>query len=416
MKGEGAAMARKIGKSLSVLTFMILAGAWMMDVCLAAAQEPKKVEKRPIVYNVAPVRIIQDPYATFNGIAVDSVHDEVVMSDSNRKALLTYDRLTKVEGIAEPLRTVIGPKTHLGHPCGVAIDPESEELFVVDSDWKHNLCVFPRQAKGNEGPIRELNIDITTWGIFVDRKNDELVMTSEFHNKVSVYRRTAKGDDEPLRIIQGPNTGLAAPHGVFVDAEHDEIFVANHGDWHKVETGQGWKLFFGKRGGKEPTETIDTPSSGKFLPPSITVYPRKANGDVAPIRTIQGPKTQLNWPSGIYVDPISDQIVVANTGDNSILFFERTANGDVAPVRIIRGEATGLDNPTAVVIDTKNNELWAVNWDNHTATVYPRTAKGNVAPLRTIRSAPKDAPVSAGFAGPAGIAYDPKRKQILVGN
>jgi len=400
-----------------LLIFVALAGVWIFGLKSTSAQQAKPAEKRQtLVFDRAPVRIIKDPYATYNGIAVDAEHNEVVMSDSNRQALISYDRLTKAEGIAEPLRTVIGPKTHLGHACGVAIDPEGEEIFVVDTDWKHNMTVFPRQAKGNESPVRELNVDITTWGVFVDHKNDEVAMTVEMYNKIVVYPRTAKGDDEPLRIIQGPKTALASPHGIFVDAKHDEIFVANHGHWHKVETGEGWKLFFGKYGEKESKESLEEPSTGKFLRPSITVYSRTANGDVAPLRVIQGPKTRLNWPSGIYVDPISDQIAVANTGDNSILFFPREATGDVAPVRIIKGPATGLDNPVSVVVDTKNDEIWVANWDAHTATVYPRDAKGNVAPLRTIRSAPKGTPASAGFAGPAGVIYDAERKEILIGN
>ena len=43
-------------------------------------------------------------------------------------------------------------------------------------------------------------------------------------------------------------------------------------------------------------------SSGRFDPPSITVYPLKANGDTAPLRTISGPKTQMNWPALMYLD------------------------------------------------------------------------------------------------------------------
>jgi len=401
--------------SIKFLMLIALTAVWMIGLGKTFAQRAElKEERRPLIFDVAPVRVIQDPYATFEGIAVDPVHNEVIVSDSNRHALLSYDRLTNVKGIAEPIRVITGPKTHLGHACGVAIDPENEEIFAVSSDWKQNMCIFPRQAKGNVGPLRELNVDITAWGIFLDRKNDELVMTLEGLNKISVYRRLAKGDEKPLRIIQGPTTGLAGPHGVFVDTEHDEILVTNHGNWYKVKTGTGLKVLgYGKQ--EEPPETLDAPSTGKFLPPSITVYSRKANGDVAPLRTIQGSNTQLNWPSGIYVDPISDQIVVANTGGNSILFFDRTANGNVAPVRIIKGKATSLDNPTGIAIDIKNNELWVVNRDNYTVSVYPRTAKGDVAPLRIIRSAPKGT-VTVGFSGPSGVVYDPKRKEILVSN
>jgi DNA-binding beta-propeller fold protein YncE len=215
-----------------------------------------------------------------------------------------------------------------------------------------------------------------------------------------------------LRFIQGPNTGLADPHGLVVDSQNDEIFVANQGNWHL------------EAAGSQPTESAADSgaarspglSTGKFQLPSITVYARTATGDVAPLRTIQGSKTGMNWPHGISLDPVSGQIVVANTGDNSILFFDRIASGNVAPLRVIRGPATKLDGPTGVTIDTKRNELWVTNWDNHTAAVFPRTATGNVAPLRPIRGAPASAPRATGFGNPGDVTFDSKRGEILVPN
>ncbi len=135
-----------------------------------------------------------------------------------------------------------------------------------------------------------------------------------------------------------------------------------------------------------------------------------------PLRTIQGSKTGLNWPHGVYLDPVSGQIVVTNTGDDSVLFFDKKANGNVAPVRVIQGPATGLDGPTGVVLDKKRNELWVTNWNNHTATVYPRTAEGNVAPLRRIRSAPASTPRATGFGNPGDVLFDSRRGEILIPN
>jgi DNA-binding beta-propeller fold protein YncE len=53
-----------------------------------------------------------------------------------------------------------------------------------------------------------------------------------------------------------------------------------------------------------------------------------ANGDAAPLRTIQGRLSQLDWPMGVAVDEVANEIIVANNGDNSVLIFPRTANGD----------------------------------------------------------------------------------------
>ena len=108
-------------------------------------------------------------------------------------------------------------------------------------------------------------------------------------------------------------------------------------------------------------------------------------------------------------------MVVANTGDDSVLFFDRNSTGDVAPVRVLQGTATKLKGPVGVSIDAKHNELWVASWDNHIAAVFPRTAQGNVAPLRVIRTAAEGAPLaSMGRIG--AVAYDSKRKEILAPN
>jgi hypothetical protein len=44
------------------------------------------------------------------------------------------------------------------------------------------------------------------------------------------------------------------------------------------------------------------PGSGEFKDPSINVYPLKANGNVPPLRVIQGSATRLNWPAHISLD------------------------------------------------------------------------------------------------------------------
>ena len=139
-------------------------------------------------------------------------------------------------------------------------------------------------------------------------------------------------------------------------------------------------------------------------------------GDTAPVRVIQGPKTQLNWSGTMALDPDTGDLYVANDGGQSLLVFRGpTDNGDVAPTRVVKGNKTGLSYPVGLTIDTKNKEIWAANLGNSSATVYPLMANGDVAPLRTIRSAPRDK-VSLRFGKTSTVAYDTKREQILVPN
>src|SRR5262249_6252766 len=147
----------------------------------------------------------------------------------------------------------------------------------------------------------------------------------------------------------------------------------------------------------------------------ITIYPLKAEGDVAPIRTIAGSKTQLNWPAHIYVDEDHGDVYVANDGSDAVLVFKVTDDGDVAPYRVISGPKTEIKNPTGVVVDNANNELIVANMGNHRATVYKRDAEGDVAPIRRIRAGPEGAPALQ-IGNPGAVAYDTKRDLILVPN
>jgi DNA-binding beta-propeller fold protein YncE len=263
---------------------------------------------------------------------------------------------------------------------------------------------------------------VSTWGVALDLKHDEVAVTVEQINKVLVYRRVAEGDEKPLRIIQGTNTGLADPHGIYVDAENDEIVVANHDSYHEESLSQEQsttvqaELARGNATLSVPVDRIQPrASAGKFIEPSITIYSRTAKDNAAPIRVIRGPKTELSLPMKVYVDTVHNELFVANSGSNSILVFNRTANGDVAPIRKIQGEGTKLRKPVGLFVDTKNDEVWATSPEFHSINVYKRTAQGNAAPLRIVRGAPEGTP-APGIGNPGGIAFDSKREQILVPN
>ena len=157
------------------------------------------------------------------------------------------------------------------------------------------------------------------------------------------------------------------------------------------------------------------PGSGRFEPPSITVYPIKADGDVPPIRVIQGPNAQLNWPMHIFVDSENGELFVANSGGSSILVFRVTDNGDVAPIRTIQGSQTRLRNPVGVWVDNENDEVVVSDVRTHSVSVFQRTADGDTPPLRVIRNSPLG--VEAPSLGRVtGIAYDSRRDQILAPN
>ena len=114
-----------MASKLRMAIFLALAGAGI-TISLISAQE-----RRPIVLDRAPVRMVQDPYPTFNGIAMDSERGEIIMADDNRSSLLAYDvEFEPSDRSTEARREISGPKTHLAYTCTLATSPEHNEVYT----------------------------------------------------------------------------------------------------------------------------------------------------------------------------------------------------------------------------------------------------------------------------------------------
>jgi hypothetical protein len=90
---------------------------------------------------------------------------------------------------------------------------------------------------------------------------------------------------------------------------------------------------------------------------------------------------------GLALDPVTDQLLVGNLFTDSVTAYPRTANGNVAPLRTLAGAATGLGGPAGLAVDLIHDELLVSNQNNNSVRAYPRLASGNTAPLRTISGA-----------------------------
>ena len=364
---------------------------------------PSQTETAPIGGDIAPARFVGDAYASLHSVAVDADANQVVMSDSNRGAIFFYQRGAggNSSQMANPERVIRGPRTGMMFVAGISLDPSNREVFAVNNDIGDRMEVFPYDVEGNIRPKRVLSVPHGAWGVAFNPMRKEVAISVEHPNTVVVYRRDASGSEAPLRVLRGPETELADPHGIVVDPGHNEMLVASHGNWAPLT--------------REEEEAQGGLRGGHFALPSINTYAAEAEGDDKPTRKIQGAQTQLNWPMGMSLDAMHDEIAVANYGNNSILVFRRNADGDVAPLRVIKGDRTGVLGPMGVAVDVKNDELWVTNYREHSAVVFARTANGNVAPKRVLRNAPVGTP-AVGFGNPGAIAYDSKRGQILVPN
>ena len=373
----------------------------------------------------APLRVVKDSNVSFSAVAVDVARDEIILQDESLMQITVYNRLANTPpqaAMTEPKRVIGGSRTKINYNCGVYVDSANGDIYSVNGDVTNWMTVWSREAKGNVPPDRELRVPHRVFGITADDEAQELFITINHPPAVVVYRKMAQGEEAPLRILEGDKTQLADAGGIALDTKNQLMYVANRGATSSNRNNIGWARAF--KDGVYLWESFTSvaenasnlvPGSGKYSPPSITVYPLKASGDTPPLRVIQGSLTKLNWPAHIFLDAEHGELYVPNMINHEVLVFNATANGNIAPVRILKGPKTGLSHPQGAYVDVKNDEIVVANMGNHAATVYRRTASGDTPPIRTIRAAPPNTPSSM-FGRMGALAYDTKREQILAPN
>ena len=408
----------------------VMPAALQREALRAAYQESTAGSRRALPANLPAssyqeyLRRIRDEYPTFASVSVDTVRDEVVLTDESTFKILVYGRMENTLAGAEastPKRTIAGDETDIEFQSGVYVDSKTGEIWAANNDTRDRFVVFGAGANGNVAPLRTTETPHGTFGIVVDEAHGEALFTVQHDSGLVTYRRSANGEESPIRMVQGERTGLQDPHGIALDPRDDVVFIANFGSTHDVSGSITPRQGVGSADNKDGKinwplgREFAIPGSGTINEPSIVVHRRGASGNVSPVRVIKGSKTQLNWPTGVSFDPQARELFVANDAANSVLVFDAAASGDVAPKRVIKGPKTKLANPTGIFADVKNRELWITNFGGHSATVYDLGTSGDVAPKRIIRNAPEGTP-SLMIGNPGTLGYDTKRERILVPN
>ena len=222
-------------------------------------------------------------------------------------------------------------------------------------------------------------------------------------------------------------------HGIRYDEVNDEIFVTN-------PFAQAILTFRGGATGNEaplrvlqgPLTQLQYPNAGVDVDPlhnelyvaetnRVLVFSRTADGDVPPIRVIRGPNTQLGkWVRTLSVDPINNLLVVTSDQDEErktptrILIFDRTAHGDTAPLRIIEGPNTGIASAVRYlrVYPPKRLILASIGGNNpqegdlQGVAVWSLDDSGDVPPIWLLPT---------GLGQNSKVALNPAQKEVIVG-
>jgi len=285
--------------------------------------------------NAAPTRVIagataqlQYPYA----VVYEPKEDVLYVGDFYGQSVRVFP--VGANGDATPRRVL--SSVYLGQVKTLAVDTQHDELVVAGSGCI--LCTWSRTASGSDGPVRRLywggnsSTQINNpFGLALDPAHDLMVVgdsdfTSPYAGKVLVFPRTATGDVAPQRVLQGPATRIG-PNTAYLafDPAMQLLYVL--------------------------TSSID-PVDSSLRHARILVFPASAEGDMAPLRSIEGPATQLDIPSdrytyGLSLDPDSQRLLVSlysNTAaNNRVLAFFAGDSGNVAPLVSLGGASTGFD-------------------------------------------------------------------------
>ena len=217
-------------------------------------------------------------------------------------------------------------------------------------------------------------------GIRYDAIHDEIVVPNQFGQAILIFRGDADGEDAPIRVIQGPLTQLKRPDRVDIDPIHNEILI---------------------------------PEDDKLL-----VFPREANGNVAPKRVLSSTGNTLGESN---VDPIRNLLVVGGTTrangrrEDALLTFRRTDQGDVKPRSIITGPKSRFDSGARMAINAVRGLAFGTIRGNSVASdesfvgVWNYIEDNGDAPPRWTIGGPKPTMISTRrfLARPSGVLLSP---------
>jgi DNA-binding beta-propeller fold protein YncE len=145
----------------------------------------------------------------------------------------------------------------------------------------------------------------------------------------------------------------------------------------------------------------------------IHVYDRTAaaaprDGRVSqPKRIIEGPRTEIEFNCGLYIDRQNGDIYsVNNDTSDTLLIFGHGASGDVHPKRKLHTP----HGTYAIAVDETNGEMLLTVEHDNAIVGYRKDARDEDRPIRLIQGD------HTGLADPHGIALDMNRGLMFVAN
>jgi len=232
---------------------------------------------------------------TMHDLAFDEIHDEIVVTSALAQGILTFRGAAN--GEEAPIRFIQGDKTRIRGMGGdsavgkVSIDSVHNEILIANGD--NTILVFDRLANGNVAPKRILGGPDTQ--IKLGGASGTAIRVDPVHNlllvptggiaggKVLIFDRTASGNTPPRAIIQGP---VAMGNQFEIYAPKLRLVTYPHGSNIEI-----WNI----------------PLSGVSTEPSKKIPAPLGRGG--------------NTETGIVLDPLHKEVIIATAAGNSIMTF-----------------------------------------------------------------------------------------------
>ena len=184
------------------------------------------------------------------------------------------------DGNAKPAAIISGPDTGIASPSAVAVDRNGYLYVANERPTESRSQVVPGSITIEVGPAKAGPGSIT------------------------IYPPGSDGDQKPIATIAGETTKLMLPSGLALD-QSGNIYVLNY-------FGSIGRVGVTVSQSQQPNAIrtgIPFAGSGFFFQADrfpnvqILVFAADSNGDVAPIGSVGGPLTGLDFPDGIAIGP-----------------------------------------------------------------------------------------------------------------
>jgi DNA-binding beta-propeller fold protein YncE len=371
-------------------------------------------------------------------MAYDSVLDHLILANYSNGSV-TYNRAAS--GVTAPSTFVYDEVGHADLFRGnqVAVDSVHGEFYVASGYSNTAIVEFNVTDSGRTtddtgvvAPIRMINrggasgitnLNQTLLGLTYDTGNNRVWAFDVSLNLLAFARNVTSGNIASTFSVTTPSSFIDSPYKLSFDATHNELWAAGS---YSTDLSGNLLVYGGAANGataplrqlkftniNQPFGMVADVANNQLLVAntgtnSILTYPLSTISTALPTLVLSGSNTTFNLPKGIALNKDGTQIWVANTGANSILVFNRTAVDNVAPIATVVGGATGLSSPTGIAYNSVTSQFWVANSAAGSINIYDTSASGNAAPVAIVSGS------NTLLNTPQGIAVDAVNKEVYV--